>query len=117
MMCYLPTPIREYSMMRHPTDIVQVKLRIPEHLRRSIEKKAKKAGLTMNAQLVQMLVAADKEESATLRDELGMMNKRILDVLEAALIKDDKGAPMKREDLAREFEIMPLIRKKTDQSA
>jgi hypothetical protein len=49
-------------MPRKPTQVVQLKLRIPESLRRSVEKKAKEAGRTLNGQLVKMIEAADELE-------------------------------------------------------
>src|SRR5262249_27221651 len=54
------TPYSQVTgMPRKPTDIVQLKLRIPESLRQSVEKKAKEAGRTINGQLVKMIEAAD----------------------------------------------------------
>jgi hypothetical protein len=45
-------------MPRKPTQIVQLKLRIQERLRREVEKRAKKSGRSLNAELVTLIEAA-----------------------------------------------------------
>jgi hypothetical protein len=50
------------GMVRKPTKIVQLKLRIREELRREVAKKAKKAGRTLNGQLVKMIEDANELE-------------------------------------------------------
>jgi polyhydroxyalkanoate synthesis regulator phasin len=62
-------------MPRKPTDIVQVNLRIPESLRRTIEKKAKESGLTMNAQLIRMIESVDAAE-----DQMRELRERITEL-------------------------------------
>jgi hypothetical protein len=53
-------------MARKSTDIVAVKVRMREDLRRQIEKLAKKSGQTVNGQTVLLL------ESAVLAEQLGL---------------------------------------------
>jgi hypothetical protein len=53
-------------MARKPADIVPVKVRMREDLRRQIEKLAKKNGQTVNGQTVLLL------ESAVLAEQLGL---------------------------------------------
>jgi len=53
-------------MVRKPSEIVAVKLRMREVLRRQIEKIAKKNGQTVNSQTVLLL------ESAVLAEQLGL---------------------------------------------
>jgi hypothetical protein len=113
-------------MPRHLTDVVQVKLRIPEFLRRSIEKKAKKAGLTMNGQLVNMLLTADKEDrDALIIGIFEFTQNRILDIY-GALVPREAGqlvpegySQLKGEELTRQLETaakkLQKARKQTDQ--
>jgi hypothetical protein len=66
--CYLVRhrPQKENVMARKPADIVAVKVRMREDLRRQIEKLAKKNGQTVNGQTVLLL------DSAVLAEQLGL---------------------------------------------
>ena len=48
-------------MVRKPTDMVQLKLRFPEALRRRLEREAKKHGQSLNAEIVMILEGRFRE--------------------------------------------------------
>jgi hypothetical protein len=51
-------------MVRKPTDMVQLKLRFPEALRRRLEREAKRHGHSLNTEIVMILEGAFRESDA-----------------------------------------------------
>jgi len=56
-MCYYAQPAGS-KLTRKPTQIVQIKLRLQERLRREVEKLAKKSGRSLNGELVALIELA-----------------------------------------------------------
>jgi hypothetical protein len=77
-------------MARKPTQIVQIKLRLPERLRREVEKLAKQSGRSLNGQLV--FIIEDAIQFGALSERLDEVSQTLQTVVnrievEAARVK------------------------------
>jgi hypothetical protein len=68
--------VLQQSMPRKPTDVVQLKLRFPEALRRRLERAAKSHGQSLNTEIVRIL-----EEAFGKADEIQQRAKAIAEAL------------------------------------
>jgi hypothetical protein len=68
-------------MKRKPSDMVQLKLRFPEALRRRLEREAKRRGLSLNAEIVRILERAYQQS-----DDMQSRAKAIANALGSEIV-------------------------------
>ena len=88
-------------MARKPTQLVQLKIRIQEQLRREVEKRAKKSGRTLTGEIAALLeVGLEAGDWKYLKDSLDESSQRLSEQIE---ISRELQLPWTPEELEKIF--------------
>jgi hypothetical protein len=109
-MCYaVPYSPEGETVARKPTDIVQLKLRFPESLRRQLEREAARNHRSMNTEIIHRLeesiaeTAADRAADRAAKEGVARVNARVRARVKRELLNRDEELAAFNQEFWKEF--------------